>query len=72
MAQEAEKLQELLNTFKVEDQGSIDMVSRSKQIEQSNLTHKKKEIEENLSNTEPDDLQETLMGVENKTLPPFR
>jgi len=72
MAQESKKLQELLNTFKVEDQGSIDMVSRSKQIEQSNLTHKKKEIEENLSNTEPDDLQETLMGVENKTLPPFR
>ena len=72
MAQEAEKLQELLNTFKVEDQGSIDMVSRTKQIEQNNLTHKKVEVEENLSNTEPDDSQETLMGVENKSLPPFR
>ena len=72
MAQEAEKLQELLNTFKVEDQGSIDMVSRTKQIEQNNLTHKKVEVEENLSNTEPENTQETLMGVENKSLPPFR
>jgi methyl-accepting chemotaxis protein len=35
MAQEAEKLQELLNTFKVEDQGSIDMVSRTKQIDRT-------------------------------------
>ena len=72
MAQEAEKLQELLNTFKVEDQGSIDMVSRTKQIEQNNLTHKKVEVEENLSNTEPENMQETHMGVENKSLPPFR
>jgi len=72
MAQEAEKLQELLNTFKVEDQGSIDMVSRTKQIEQNNLTHKKVEVDENLSNTEPENTQETLMGVENKSLPPFR
>ena len=72
MAQEAEKLQELLNTFKVEDQGSIDMVSRTKQIEQNNLTHKKEAVEENLSNTEPDDSQETHMGVKNKSLPPFR
>ena len=72
MAQEAEKLQELLNTFKVEDQGSLDMVSRTKQIELNNLTHKKEEVEENLSNTEPDDSQETHMGVENKSLPPFR
>jgi methyl-accepting chemotaxis protein len=72
MAQEAEKLQELLNTFKVEDQGSIDMVSRTKQIEQNNLTHKKVEVEEKLSNTEPDDSQETHMGVKNKSLPPFR
>jgi len=44
MAQEAEKLQELLNTFKVEDQGSIDMVSRTKQIEQNNLPHKKRRL----------------------------
>jgi len=72
MAQEAEELQELLNTFKVEDQGSIDMVSSTKQIEQNNLTHKKVEVEENLSNTKPENTQETLMGVENKTLPPFR
>ena len=72
MAQEAENLEELLNTFKVEDQGSIDMVSRTKQIEQNNLTHKKEEVEENLSNTEPDDSQETHMGEENKSLPPFR
>jgi len=72
MAQEAENLEELLNTFKVEDQGSIDMVSRTKQIEQNNLTHKKVEVEENLSNTEPENMQETLMGVENKSLPPFR
>ena len=72
MAEEAENLQKLLNTFKVEDQGSIDMVSRTKQIEQNNLTHKKEEVEENLSNTEPDDSQETHMGVENKSLPPFR
>ena len=72
MAQEAEKLQELLNTFKVEDQGSIDMVSRTKQIEQNNLTHKKVEVDENLSNTEPENMQETHMGVENKSLPPFR
>ena len=48
MAKEAENLEELLNTFKVEDQGSIDMVSRTKQIEQNNLTHKKEEVEENL------------------------
>jgi len=72
MAQEAEKLQDLLNTFKVEDQGSIDMVSRTKQIEQNNLTHKKVEVEDNLSNTEPENMQETQMGVENKSLPPFR
>ena len=72
MAEEAENLQKLLNTFKVEDQGSIDMVSRTKQIEQNNLTHKKEEVEENLSNTEPNDSQETHMGVENKSLPPFR
>ena len=72
MAEEAENLQKLLNTFKVEDQGSIDMVSRTKQIEQNNLTHKKVEVEENLSNTEPENMQETLMGVENKSLPPFR
>ena len=48
MAKEAENLEELLNTFKVEDQGSIDMVSRTKQIEQNNLTHNKEEVEENL------------------------
>ena len=72
MAQEAEELQELLNTFKVEDQGSIDMVSRTKQIEQNNLTHKKVEVEENLSNTEPENMQETHMGVENNILHPFR
>ena len=72
MAKEAENLEELLNTFKVEDQGSIDMVSRTKQIEQNNLTHKEVEVEENLSNTEPENTQETLMGVEKKSLPPFR
>ena len=72
MAEEAEKLQELLNTFKVEDQGSIDMVSRTKQIEQNNLTHKKVKFKEDLSNTEPNNTHETLMGVENKSLPPFR
>jgi len=72
MAQEAENLEELLNTFKVEDQGSIDMVSRTKQIEQNNLTHKKEAVEENLSNTEPENTQETHMGVKNKSLPPFR
>ena len=72
MAQEAKNLEELLNTFKVEDQGSLDMVSRTKQIEQNNLTHKKEAVEENLSNTEPDDSQETHMGVKNKSLPPFR
>jgi methyl-accepting chemotaxis protein len=48
MAHEAKNLEELLNTFKVEDQGSIDMVSRTKQIEQNNLTHNKEEVEENL------------------------
>ena len=72
MAEEAENLQKLLNTFKVEDQGSIDMVSRTKQIEQNNLTHKKVEVKESPSSTEPDDSQETHMGVENKSLPPFR
>jgi len=72
MAQEAENLEELLNTFKVEDQGSIDMVSRTKQIEQNNLTHKKVEVKESPSSTEPDDSQETHMGEENKSLPPFR
>ena len=72
MAKESEILQELLNIFKVEDQGSIDMVSSTKQIEQNNLTHKKVNVEENLSNTEPENTQETLMGAENKSLPPFR
>ena len=72
MAEEAEELQELLNTFKVEDQGSIDMVSRSKQIEQNDLTHKKEEVKESPASTEPDDSQETHMGVKNKSLPPFR
>jgi hypothetical protein len=72
MAQEAEKLQELLNTFKVEDQGSIDMVSRTKQIEQNNLTHKRVEVKESPSSTKPENTQETHMGKENKSLPPFR
>ena len=72
MAEEAENLQKLLNTFKVEDQGSIDMVSRTKQIEQNNLTHKKVEVKESPSSTEPENMQETLMGEENKSLPPFR
>tara|TARA_B110001454_G_scaffold124454_1_gene116143 strand:- start:54 stop:1403 length:1350 start_codon:yes stop_codon:yes gene_type:complete len=72
MAEEAEELQELLNTFKVEDQGSIDMVSRTKQIEQNDLTHKKEKVKESPSSTEPDDSQETYIGVENKSLPPFR
>ena len=72
MAQEAEELQELLNTFKVEDQGSIDMVSSTKQIEQKNLTHKRVEVKESPSSTESENMQETLMGVENKSLPPFR
>ena len=72
MAQEAEELQELLNTFKVEDQGSIDMVSRTIQIEQNNLTYKKEEVEETLSNTEPENMQETHMEEENESLPPFR
>ena len=72
MAQEAEKLQELLNTFKVEDQGSIDMVSRTKQIEQNNLTHKRVEVKESPSSTKPENTQETHMGEENKSLPPFR
>ena len=72
MAEEAENLEELLNTFKVEDQGSIDMVSRTKQIEQNNLTHKKEAVKESPSSTEPDDSQETNMGVKNKSLPPFR
>jgi len=48
------------------------MVSRTKQIEQNNLTHKRVEVEERPSSTEPDDSQETLMGEENKSLPPFR
>ena len=72
MAEEAENLEELLNTFKVEDQGSIDMVSRTKQIEQNNLTHKKKEVEESPSSTEPENMKETHIGEENKSLPPFR
>ena len=72
MAEEAENLQKLLNTFKVEDQGSIDMVSPTKQIEQNNLTHKKVEVKESPSSTEPENMQETHMGVENKSLPPFR
>ena len=72
MAEEAENLQKLLNTFKVEDQGSIDMVSRTKQIEQNNLTHKKVEVKESPSSTEPENMQETHMEVENKSLPPFR
>jgi methyl-accepting chemotaxis protein len=71
MAKEAENLEELLNTFKVEDQGSIDMVSRTKQIEQNNLTHKKEEVEENLSNTAPENKQKTLLGVEKEPLAPF-
>ena len=71
MAQEAENLEELLNTFKVEDQGSIDMVSRTKQIEQNNLTHKKEDVEENLSNTAPENKQKTLLGVEKEPLAPF-
>ena len=72
MAEEAENLEELLNTFKVEDQGSLDMVSSTNQIEQYNLTHKKEEVEENLSNTAPENKQKTHMGVENKSLPAFR
>ena len=72
MAEEAEELQELLNTFKVEDQGSIDMVSSTKQIEQNDLTHKKEKVKESPSSTKPENTQETHMGVENKSLPPFK
>ena len=72
MAEEAENLQTLLNTFKVEEKGSNEIESHTKQIEQNNLTHKKVEVDENLSNTEPENTQETLMGVENKSLLPFR
>jgi hypothetical protein len=71
MAHEAKNLEELLNTFKVEDQGSIDMVSRTKQIEQNNLTHKKEEVEENLSNTAPENKQKTLLGEVKEPLAPF-
>jgi methyl-accepting chemotaxis protein len=71
MAEEAENLEELLNTFKVEDQGSIDMVSRTKQIEQNNLTHKKEEVEESPSSTEPENKQKTLLGEVKEPLAPF-
>jgi hypothetical protein len=48
------------------------MVSRTKQIEQNNLTHKKEEVEESPSSTEPENMKETHIGEENKSLPPFR
>ena len=48
------------------------MVSSTKQIEQNDLTHKKEEVEETLSNTEPENMQETHMEEENESLPPFR
>ena len=72
MAKEVENLQTLLNTFKVEETGSKEIESHTKQIEQNNLAKIQVEVEENLSNTEPENTQETLMGVENKSLPPFR
>ena len=72
MAKEAENLQTLLNTFKVEETGSKEIENHTKQIEQNNLAKIQVEVEENLSNTEPENMQETHMGVENKSLPPFR
>ena len=47
------------------------MVSRTKQIEQNNLTHKKVEVKESPSSTEPENIQNTLLGVEKEPLAPF-
>ena len=72
MADEAELLQELLNTFKVKENGSKVIESHTKQIEQNNLGQKKVVVEDSLSNTKPEKTQESQLGMENNSLPPFR
>jgi hypothetical protein len=71
MAEEAENLEKLLNTFKVEDQGSIDMDRPKKQIEQHTMTNNKVEVEEILSNTSPEKNKKKLLNEEKESLPPF-
>ena len=44
----------------------------TKQIEQNNLGQKKVVVEDSLSNTKPEKTQESQLGMENNSLPPFR
>jgi len=71
MAEEAENLENLLNTFKVEDQGSIDTDRPKKQIEQHTMSNNKIEVQEILSNSPHDKNKETLLNEEKESLPPF-
>ena len=72
MAEEASNLQNLLNTFKVEEDGSKVIDSNTKQIEQNNLVQKQVEVEDNLSNSKPEKIQESKIGLEDEFLPPFK
>jgi methyl-accepting chemotaxis protein len=72
MAEEAENLQTLLNTFKVEETGSKEIENHTKQIEQNNLAQKQVEVEDSLSNTKPEKTKESTIGLKDKFLPPFK
>ena len=54
MAEEAEQLQTLLNTFKVEETGSKEIESHTKQIEQINLGQKQVRVKNIMSKIEPE------------------
>ena len=70
MAQETENLEELLNTFKVEENDSKSIDSTTENNDNLKLEHSK--YEQLPEKTETENTQETLMGVEKKSLPPFR
>ena len=72
MAEEASNLQNLLNTFKVEEDGPKVIDSNTKQIEQNNLKQKQAEVEDSVSNPEPEKLQESKIGLEDEFSPPFK
>ena len=72
MAEEASNLQNLLNTFKVEEDGPKVIDSNTKQIEQNNLEQKQVEVEDSVSNPEPEKLQESKTSLEDEFSPPFK
>jgi hypothetical protein len=72
MAEEAEQLQTLLNTFKVEEKGSTNTERHSIQIEQNKTGHGQGAVEKLPGNTASEKPQELLLDMEDKAQPPFR